>query len=185
LKPGVRLAAVELERRLKDVTVLALDCDGVMTQNELIYDKDGDDQHVFFARDSNGLMMLRRFANVRLACISGRQSQSVDRRMRELRFEHILQRAYQKGKALKELAAEQHYPMHEICYIGDDLNDIGAIHLAGVGIATHDAVPELRERADFVTIHHGGRGAVREVCEMILKAKGLWQGIVEAFDQDV
>lgn len=178
---GVSAALAE---RLRDITVLALDCDGVMTGNELIYDHTGDDQHVFHARDSNGLMMLRRFGGVKLALISGRQSRSVQQRMEELRFEHIVQKAYQKGAALKQLCVEHGYRREQVCYVGDDVNDIGAVLYAGVGVAVADAVVELRERADWVTEAPGGRAAVREVCEAILRAKGLWQGVVQAFVDD-
>ncbi len=186
MKPhsGVRLSPHELEHRLAAIKLLALDCDGVMTGNELIYDKHGDDQHIFFARDSNGLMLLRRFAGVHLAVLSGRKSESVERRFSELRFEHILQHAYEKGRVLKELCAQSGYSLPEVCYIGDDLNDLGAVHLAGVGVAVHDAIPELRERADYVTHARGGRGAVREVCEAILRAKGLWPQVIAAFEAE-
>ncbi len=174
-----------LEEKLARVRVLVLDCDGVMTGGELIYDANGDDQHVFNTRDGHGIVLLRKVGGLKVALITGRKSTSVIKRVTELRFDHIVEMAWKKGTALKLLCDEFKYELSEICYVGDDVNDIGAVRLAGVGVAVADAVPELRERADWVTRQPGGRGAVREVVEAILRAQNKWDAIIADFEHDV
>jgi 3-deoxy-D-manno-octulosonate 8-phosphate phosphatase (KDO 8-P phosphatase) len=170
--------------KLRKIRLLVLDCDGVMTGSELIYDQNGDDQHVFNARDGHGIVLLRKVGGLKVALITGRKSLSVIKRVTELRFDHVVEMAWKKGAALKQLCAENGYAHDEVCYVGDDVNDIGAVKLAGVGVAVADAAPELRARAAWVTTHAGGKGAVREVCEAILRAQGKWAAMLEDFERD-
>ncbi|MCC6806540.1 MAG: HAD hydrolase family protein [Deltaproteobacteria bacterium] len=173
-----------LDEKLKRVRVLVLDCDGVMTGAELIYDQHGDDQHVFNARDGHGIVLLRKVGGLKVALITGRKSTSVVKRVTELRFDHIVEMAWKKGSALRALCSENGYDLADVCYVGDDINDIGAVRIAGVGVAVADAAPELVERAAWVTKHAGGKGAVREVCEAILQAQGKWTQILADFESD-
>lgn len=173
-----------LEERLKRVRVLVLDCDGVMTGAELVYDQHGDDQHIFNARDGHGIVLARKVGGLKVALITGRKSTSVVKRVTELRFDHIVEMAWKKGAALRKLCEENNYSLQECCYVGDDINDIGAVKIAGVGVAVADGAPELLERAAWITQHKGGRGAVREVCEAILKAQGTWAKILAEFEAD-
>jgi 3-deoxy-D-manno-octulosonate 8-phosphate phosphatase (KDO 8-P phosphatase) len=167
---------------LARIKVLALDCDGTFTDGTLIYDKDGDDQHVFNVRDGHGLVLLRT-CGVKLVMITGRLSASVERRAEELRFDRIVQHARLKGPILSEYCAEIGVSREEVCYVGDDINDIGAARFAGVGVAVADAVPELKAACGWITEARGGHGAIREVCEAILKAQGKWEEIVARYSE--
>lgn len=166
------------------VRVLALDCDGVMTAGDLIYTRDGDDLHVFNVRDGHGLVLVR-IAGLKLILLTGRLSQSVERRVTELRFDHIVQRAQNKGALLRAWCDEHGFAREEVCFVGDDINDISAARYAGVSVAVADAVPELKAEVSWVTEARGGHGAVREVCEAILKAQGRWDEIVRRYADEL
>lgn len=179
-----KLQGAALEEAFSKVKLLAFDCDGVLTGSELIYDKDGDDQHVFHVRDGHGLLLCKQ-AGIRLMLLTGRQSRSVEKRAQELRFDVIMQGARNKGPMLRRECAQLGLAPDEVCYIGDDINDLGAMSFAGLSVGVADAVPEVLESVAFVTETRGGKGAVREVCERILKAKGVWQTLVRSFADDV
>lgn len=180
----MRLSGRELEEAFARVRLLAFDCDGVLTGSELIYDANGDDQHVFNVRDGHGLLLCKQ-AGVKLLLLTGRQSRSVEKRAQELRFDFIMQAARHKGPMLRAECAQLGLSPEEICYIGDDINDLGAMAFAGLSIAPADAVPEVLDAVKFVTETKGGKGAVREVCERILKAKGLWKDLVRSYAEDI
>jgi 3-deoxy-D-manno-octulosonate 8-phosphate phosphatase (KDO 8-P phosphatase) len=173
--------AVEAVARVR---VLALDCDGVLTGGELIYNRDGDDLHVFNVRDGHGLV-LARLAGLKLLLLTGRLSQSVEKRVTELRFDHIVQRAQHKGALLRAWCDAHGFSREEVCFVGDDINDISAARYAGVSVAVADAVPELKAEVGWVTQAAGGRGAVREVCEAILKAQNRWEDIVKRYADEL
>lgn len=173
----MKLTGQALDEAFARIALLAFDCDGVLTGSELIYDAEGDDQHVFNVRDGHGLLLLKQ-AGVKLLLLTGRTSRSVQKRAEELRFDYILQGARQKGPMLRKECAQIGLAPEQVAYIGDDINDLGAMKFAGLPIATADAVPEVLEAVKFVTTTIGGRGAAREVAERILKAKGLWNDLV-------
>jgi len=172
------------QEALARVRVLALDCDGVLTGGELIYNREGDDMHVFNVRDGHGLV-LARVAGLKLILLTGRLSQSVERRVTELRFDHVVQRAQNKGALLRAWCDEHGVASEHVCFVGDDINDISAARFAGVGVAVADAVPELKAEVQWVTQARGGQGAVREVCEGILKAQGRWDEIVRRYADEL
>ena len=180
----MRLTGAELEAAFAKVRLLAFDCDGVLTGSELIYDAQGDDQHVFNVRDGHGLLLLKQ-AGVKLLLLTGRQSRSVEKRATELRFDFVLQGARKKGPLLRAECVQAGFMPEEVCYIGDDINDLGAMKFAGLPVGVADAVPEVLEAVKFVTHAVGGRGAAREVCERILKAKGAWANILRTYSEDL
>jgi 3-deoxy-D-manno-octulosonate 8-phosphate phosphatase (KDO 8-P phosphatase) len=135
---------------------------------------------VFYAPDGFGLKLLMR-AGVQVAFLTGRNSPVVERRGRELGVGLVLQGRSDKGAALPEVCAHFGIDSAQAGYMGDDLVDLPAMKLAGFSAAPADARAEVRERAEFVSASRGGRGAVREVCEELLRRMGRWEEVVRGY----
>ena len=154
--------------------------DGVLTDNTFLLHGEGGEWKAFFAPDGFGLKLLMR-AGVQTALLTGRNSPVVERRGRELGIGLVLQGRSDKATAFPEVCA--HFGIAPECagYVGDDLVDLGAMRLAGFSAAPADARPEVLERVDFVAAARGGRGAVREVCEELLRRMGRWEELVREY----
>lgn len=162
------------------VRLLAMDVDGVLTDGKIVYDSQGVETKVFFVQDGVGIKALQAVGVV-CAIITGRQSPIVDRRAKELGIAHIIQGRDDKLQALSELASRLNITLGECAYMGDDLPDVLAIKTAGLGISVVNGNRHAQQVADYVTHHTGGNGAVREVCELILHAKGQYQAFLARF----
>jgi 3-deoxy-D-manno-octulosonate 8-phosphate phosphatase (KDO 8-P phosphatase) len=152
------------------IKLLALDVDGVLTDGRLYFAENGDEIKIFDTQDGHGIKMLQS-AGVLCAIITGRTTALVERRAKNLGITHLLQGREDKLVALKELTAGLGIALENVAYVGDDWPDLPAILGAGLGIAVANAHAELRARADHVTTLKGGRGAVREVCDLLLQAQ--------------
>ncbi len=170
----------ELMEKASRLKLLALDVDGVLTDGTLYFSADGDAMKAFNSLDGHGLKMLRQ-AGVQIAIITGRRSKIVASRAAELGVDILLQGREDKLVALKEVCEQQTIALSEAAYMGDDLPDLSAIQAAGVGITVSNAANGLNEKADMITTAAGGQGAVREACETILQAKGLWDELVVSY----
>lgn len=170
----MRLAEAELEARARRVRLLALDVDGVLTDGRIHYSSAGEEIKSFSILDGLGIKLLRR-AGIRVAVITARRSAMVDRRVAELGIEHCLQGREDKFEALQELLAELGLEPGEVAYMGDDLPDLRAILRVGLGLTVANASSEVARRAPWQSTARGGEGAVREACEMILRARGEWE----------
>jgi len=159
---------------LRGLQGLFLDCDGVLTDGRLPYSEEGRRTLNFHARDGFGLAMLAR-TEVKIAVISGRGADIAEKRHRELGVEHFIGRSHNKFKAVGELCDELAIDPRRVAFVGDDLPDLRAFAACGLKIAVADAAPEVVEAADWLLQTPGGGGAVREVCETLLKARGDWQ----------
>ena len=168
------MAAVRITEKARAVRLLVLDVDGVLTDGRLYFSEDGQELKTFDTQDGHGIKMLQQ-ASIQCAIITGRNTQLVARRAANLGIKHLLQGREDKGVALIALSKELAIPLDEIAYVGDDWPDLPAIRHAGLGIAVANAHKEVRRHADFVTTARGGRGAVREVCDLILEAQGLYE----------
>jgi len=157
-----------------------MDCDGVLTDGRLWLTSDGDEQKAFHARDGQGISLLHR-AGLRTGIITGRTSSAVDRRAQDLKMSYVRQYAKDKIKALDEILADAGVARDECAYIGDDVADIPVMRRVGFAVAVSDAVEETKQAAHYVTALKGGQGAVREVCDLILKAQGRWDELMERF----
>lgn len=153
------------------IRLLVLDVDGVLTDGRLYYGPRGETLKVFHVRDGYGLRRLKD-AGVQLAVISGRSSPAVLRRCRELGIDHVVQGADDKLAAFERLLARTGLRAAQCACIGDDVPDVPVLRAAGLSFAVADAHPEARRAAHFVTKLPGGRGAVREVCDRLLQARG-------------
>lgn len=156
------------------IRVAVFDIDGVMTNGDLIFDADGKEYKVFNVKDGFGLVLLRE-AGIKVAVISARSSQVVTQRMSELGVGHIIQGARDKRAALEGLIGELAATQEQIAFTGDDIIDLPAMAAAGLSIAVGDAHPRVRAQADWTTSMPGGRGAVREICELILESQGMFE----------
>ncbi|MDD6569319.1 HAD family hydrolase [Acidaminococcus timonensis] len=169
------------EQQLAKIRLLALDVDGVMTDGSIIIGQEGELCKHFDARDGMGISLALRHG-IQVALITGRHSEIVLHRAMELGISSVYENVIYKGKTLEQASKELDVPLEETAFMGDDLNDLPAFGRAAVTFAPADAAPEVRQRAMLVSEHNGGRGAVRDVIERILKAKGLWDQIVKEYE---
>ena len=153
------------------IQLLALDVDGVLTDGRLYFSAQGDELKAFNILDGHGIKMLQK-SGVAVAIITGRTSPLTARRARDLGIEHLLQGREDKLDALQELTRELGIELSSVAYMGDDLPDLSAIRHAGLGISVPNGHWFVREQADWSTQAAGGEGAVREVCDLILQARG-------------
>lgn len=153
------------------IKLFAMDVDGVLTDGTVRIHSDGTESKNFSILDGMGLVRLRK-AGVALAWISGRASGATTARATELQIPHLIQGRTDKLVALQELAAQLGLSAAEACYMGDDDIDAGAIAWAGIGVAPREAMPAALKVAKFIPPRAAGHGAVREVCEQILAARG-------------
>ena len=160
----------ELLERARHIRLLVLDVDGVLTDGRLHISATGEEVKIFHVRDGSGLVALQR-AGVAVAIISGRASAAVTRRATELGIGHVRQGIGDKGAVLDALCLELGMAKHELACVGDDTPDIPMFDRAGISVAVADAHPAALARADWVTQSRGGRGAVREICDLLLAAR--------------
>jgi|SRR5579871_1861807 len=158
--------------KLARTCLLAMDVDGVLTDGSLAYDSEGREWKQFHVTDGLGLVLLAQIG-VSVAWITGRSSSIVERRAQELRIPYLMQGVRDKSKALDTVRQQMGIAWEEIAYIGDDWNDLPVFQAAGVKIAVSNAVTEVKALADMVTLREGGKGAVREVCDALLDARGV------------
>ena len=167
----------ELAARCAPIELLLVDVDGVLTDGVIALDDLGVETKHFHVRDGTAITLWRQ-AGKRVAILSGRSAGAVTRRADELGIAPVIQGAAQKGAPFRALIAELGLDARQVCYIGDDLPDLPVLGAAGLAACPADAVPEVRQAAQLVTDAPGGRGAVREVVETILKHQGTWDGLV-------
>ncbi len=168
-----------MEDKLRQIKLIAMDVDGVLTQGEIIYSSSGEEIKSFCIKDGPALKAAR-IAGLHVAVITGRKSAALERRMKELRIENLEMACRDKGASIRSLLDRLGLRRDEAAFIGDDLIDIPAFRECGFNIAVGDACEDLKAMADHVTRAHGGRGAVREAIETILKAQDKWASAVDA-----
>ncbi len=163
------------------IELIISDVDGVLTSGDVTYNNQGIETKQFHIRDGLGIELWQR-AGYRFGIITARTSQIVKMRAAELNVEIVRQGFANKLPVTRDVATACNLSMEQVCYIGDDLVDLPAIKAVGLGVAVADAAPEVLAAADHVTQLAGGRGAVREVIELLLKAKHRWQDIISRFE---
>lgn len=165
--------------RLRRIRLFLCDVDGVMTDGTLLMGA-GVEMKRFDIRDGFCLRLLQQ-EGIRVGWISARPSEATAERAKDLKVDFLRQSPASKVEVIGELLRELNIPWEDICYIGDDIIDLGALQRAGFSAAPSDARPEVVARVHHVCSHPGGRGAVREVVELILKARGCWDATVAKF----
>jgi 3-deoxy-D-manno-octulosonate 8-phosphate phosphatase (KDO 8-P phosphatase) len=162
-----------LAERCRSVELLVLDIDGVLTEGGIVYGTGGLEIKHFHVRDGSGLKLWKQ-AGKRSAVITGRSSPVVDVRAAELGVEFVFQGASDKLSVYNGLLAETELPPSAVCYVGDDLPDLACLQNCGLAAVVGDGCREARAAAHYITRAPGGRGAVREVVELILRCQGKW-----------
>jgi len=180
MNSSLKTSTEDITERARRIKLLLMDCDGVLTDGRLWLTSDGDEQKAFHARDGQGISLLHR-AGLRTGIITGRTSSAVDRRAQDLKMSYVRQYAKDKIKALDEILADAGVARDECAYIGDDVADIPVMRRVGFAVAVSDAVEETKQAAHYLTELKGGQGAVREACDLILKAQGRWDELMERF----
>lgn len=166
----------------KQLRLVVFDVDGVLTDGSLILGEQGEEYKIFNVQDGLGLVMLRE-AGLELAVISARSTPIVEKRMAALGIQYVYQGQRNKLQALATLLDKLKIAPAHTAYVGDDLVDLPAMELAGLGIAVANARPQVIEKADWVSTSSGGRGAVREIAEMILTAQDKLVSAIERYTQ--
>jgi 3-deoxy-D-manno-octulosonate 8-phosphate phosphatase (KDO 8-P phosphatase) len=162
-----------LAERCRGIELLLLDVDGVLSEGNIIHADNGVEIKNFFVRDGSGLAIWRHCGK-QAALLSGRASGTTTLRARELHIEHVLQGSPEKLPRFRQLLATLGIRPEQVCFIGDDVPDVPILSNCGLAVAVADACPELLRLAHYVARAPGGRGAAREVIELLLRCQGLW-----------
>lgn len=162
------------------IKVVVFDVDGVLTDGKIYMGPQGEAMKAFSARDGMGITMLHK-GGIATAIITGRESAIVANRAKELKIAKVWQGCQDKRQAWQELLDQLQVAPEEIAYMGDDLNDLPLLSLAGLPATVVDGVPEVQQIADFVSDFQGGAGAVRELAQFILQAQNKWEDLTKNF----
>jgi len=182
---GVNVVAETIEERLiekiKNVRLLILDVDGVMTDGKIIIDNLGNEAKHFHVRDGHGIKVLIR-AGIDVVLLTGRNSGVVEHRAKELGIREVHQGVHDKLSICEKILESKSLRYENIAFIGDDIVDVPVLKRAGFSVAVADAAEHVKKFVDHITKNAGGNGAVREICEMILHAQNKWGDVVKRYE---
>lgn len=170
----------QLQAKAHRIQLLVLDVDGVLTDGRLYFGSDGEALKTFNTLDGHGLKMLAA-SGVNIAIITGRESQMVARRAANLGITRLKQGREDKFAALQELLAEEPCPLDAIACMGDDYPDLAIMVNVGLALAPPNACEEVRVRAHWISTRAGGEGAVRDACDLIMRAQGTYAGALAPY----
>ena len=159
-----------INKKLKKIKILVMDVDGTLTNGKVFYSKNGEELKQFSIRDGMGIELLRR-ADIQTGIITSENSPIVTARAAKLKIEHVILGSRNKKKDFEQLADDLKLELNEIAYIGDDINDIQVLQIAGLAACPKDSVKKVKEISDYICKAEGGDGAIRELAEMILKSQ--------------
>lgn len=170
----------DILEKAKQIQLVIFDVDGVLTDGSLFLSDDGQEYKAFNSKDGFGMRLLQD-AGIDVGIITGRESTLVKLRMEELGVSYVMQGRREKGPALDEMMQITGLTLDQIAYVGDDVVDLPIMSRVGLSIAVQDARPEVKKHAHWITESPGGRGAGRDVCELILEAHGKWDDIIKRY----
>lgn len=170
-----------IKEKLKNVKMLILDVDGVMTDGRIIMDNEGREMKNFDVRDGHGLKIIQRYG-IKVALLTGRQSKVVEHRARDLEIDDVYQGAVNKKDVFEKILERHKLAANAVAFLGDDIVDIPVLKRVGFSAAVADALDVVKQSVDYITVNRGGHGAVREICEMILQAQGKWPEIAVKYE---
>ncbi len=165
-----------LMKKAGKIKLLMLDVDGVMTDGSIVLDNEGNEFKRFHVRDGHGIKMIGR-AGIKVAIITGRKSKVVEIRAKELGITEVYQKIFKKSVIFEKLIKKYKCRDENVAFMGDDVVDRELLKRAGLSAAPADAEDEAKKLADFVAKRNGGRGAVREFTDLILKSSNLWKKV--------
>lgn len=169
-----------ITEKAKKIKLLIMDVDGVLTDGRIIYTSSGDELKFFDVTDGMGLSLFSR-AGLKTAVLTAKKSRIMSKRAKILHIDKTYQNAFSKAEVLERILSDFKVSREEVCFIGDDLVDLPVLRKVGLAAAVPNAVPEVLEAAHYVTAKEGGRGAVRELIEVILKAQGKWDELMKRY----
>lgn len=175
--PGVAISPDELKQRCASITMLLLDVDGVLTDGVIGLNDRGIESRHFHVRDGIAIGLWRK-AGGRSGVLSGRSAAVVSRRAAELRMRPVYQGIQDKGACFEHLLIQLELDASQVCFMGDDIVDLPVLRRAGLAACPSDAVEEVRAASHVTTEAAGGRGAVRELVELLLKQQGRWEAAI-------
>ena len=173
----------DIQERAENIELLLLDVDGVLTDGRLIMGTDGSEAKAFHARDGLGIRLAQR-GGIMIGLISGRESSVVSDRAEELYITEVHQRVFDKLERFNEILDRLNLTPDKVCFMGDDLVDLPVMRVVGLSAAPADALPEVLEDADYVAKKNGGAGCVREIVDLLLKARGKWESVTARFAEE-
>lgn len=165
---------------MRNVKLIVLDVDGVLTDGKLYIGSNGEELKAFHTQDGMGIS-LAHYAGIKTAIITGRMSKSVTKRANELKIGFVFQGIHQKLPILEQMLTELQINMDQVCYIGDDINDLPILKLVGFSAAPHNAVKIVKEQVQFVAKTSGGEGAVREIIDYLLQESNDYDSLIEDY----
>ena len=171
----------QLADKLKKIKVLLLDVDGVLTDGRIVYDSRGRDSRFFDVHDGMGVHLLKK-SGIPTVLVTAKGSAAVRPRARDMRVDRVYENISPKTRVLAAILKQYNAAEENLCFVGDDLVDICLMRRVGAPIAVINACAEVKAAAVWVTTKPGGRGAVREVAELILKAQGTWTEIIKSYE---
>jgi 3-deoxy-D-manno-octulosonate 8-phosphate phosphatase (KDO 8-P phosphatase) len=171
----------DLREKAKKIKLLLLDVDGVLTDGRIIYESGGHDMKFFDVHDGLGVYVLRK-SGIKTILITAKGSAAIRPRARDMQVEEVFQDVSPKTAVLDRILKKYKVDISEICFAGDDLVDLCLMRRVGFPIAVFNACPEIKQAASYITIREGGRGAVREIAELILKSQGKWKDVLKLYD---
>lgn len=177
---SARLEPEEVARRARALTWFLTDVDGVLTDGTLDYGRAGENRKRFHVRDGLGLQLLRR-AGLRVGVLTSRESPALDRRAEELALDVVLAGRADKWQAFEEFQERFRVAAQQVAFVADDLPDLKVLARAGLALAPADAAAEVQAVAHVTLSRRGGRGAVREAAELILRARGDWERLLAGY----
>lgn len=174
------MASFSVRERASHIKALVLDVDGILSDGFLSFTNSGEEIKSFDIRDGLGMKLVQK-AGIKVAIITGRNSNIVNNRMQSLGVDLVVQGREDKGIALREVCQTLQITPEDCAYMGDDWPDLAALQIAGLAITVPNAHEEVRRRANLITQAYGGRGAVREFCDVLLHAKGVYADLLQEF----
>lgn len=171
----------DLRERAGRVRLLLLDVDGVLTDGRIVYDSCGRDMKFFDVHDGLGVYILKK-AGIKTILITAKGSRAIRPRARDMGVEEVFEDISPKSAVLDKILKKYRVSIDQVCFVGDDLVDLCLMRRVGFPVAVFNAAADIKQTAAYITVREGGRGAVREVAELILKSQGKWKEIVNLYD---
>ena len=178
--PTIESLNADLNQRFKRIQILVMDVDGVMTDGGLMLGDDGQEYKTFYSHDGLGMKILQA-TGIQLAIITARSSSLVLKRAQNTGIQHVYQGAEDKLVALHSLLNSTQIPPQHCAFMGDDVVDLPPMLHCGLAIAVPASSKLVLEKSHYITQHHGGRGAVREVCELIMQSQGTFEAQMQRY----
>ncbi|MDD5120238.1 MAG: HAD-IIIA family hydrolase [Candidatus Omnitrophica bacterium] len=171
----------ELKARFKKIKLLLLDVDGVLTDGRIIYDSRGRDSKFFDVHDGLGVYVLHKFG-IKTILITAKSSKAIKPRARDMHVAEVFADIFPKTSVLVKILKKYNVSCDEVCFMGDDLVDLALMRKVGLPVAVANASSPIIDAALYITRHAGGRGAVREIAELILKSQEKWKDVLDFYE---